>query len=348
MKTYKSKFNLIKNFQKKYLILLFLILLTPFKLHGNTIYPNLKLELFKNEITTVNGLLKFEKTKNKYNITFEINKNNKPIVLDTQNIKTKVKDVFLYDTNKDSVNEIFIIYSKDDKNYLEGYSLTNLNMEEDEYEEDEVTEFFKTFNTITSHKLNSKIANIKNFNVNLAKKELDKLTPYYKIINFNNYDWNTLNAIEKEEQPDKKKFNKYEVFPQDYERFNLQKYFQIYSLDNLNFIKYLNSDDVLFSNGKYYFLFHIHHLGIITLEEVFQGKITDEIIIKNGKYFNSFENGYYEKNIKVGTWNSYEYLEELKCYLPVKKYFIKGALTRKDFFYRKLGKLYKFSSRSKF
>ncbi|MGL4787735.1 MAG: hypothetical protein ACRC2Q_12770, partial [Cetobacterium sp.] len=89
-------------------------------------------------------------------------------------------------------------------------------------------------------------------------------------------------------------------------------------------------------------------LGIVTLEEVFQGKITDEIIIKNGKYFNSLENGYYEKNIKIGTWNSYEYLEELKCYLPVKKYFIKGTLTRKDFFYRKLGKLYKFSSRSKF
>lgn len=349
MKTYKSKFNLIKNFQKKYIILLFIILLTPFKLHGNSIHPNLELELFKNEITRVNGLLKFEKIKNRYNIIFEISKNNRTILLDTQNIKTKVKDVFLYDTNKDSVNEIFIIYYENGKNYLEGYSLTNLTMEEEDYQEDEATEFFKTFNDITSNKINSQIANIKNFNVNLAKKELEKLTPYYKVINFNNYSlWDEFRNNNKEEHSGKISFYQYELLPQDYEKFNLQKYFKIYSLDNLNFIKYINSDNILFSNGKYYFLFQIHQLGSITLEEVFQGKITDEVIIKNGRYFSSLENGYYEKNIKIGTWNSYEYLEEFKCYLPVKKYFTKGILTKKDIVYRKLGKLYKVSSRSKF
>ncbi|MCQ9627932.1 hypothetical protein HS141_13450 [Cetobacterium somerae] len=120
MRTYKSKFNFIKTFQKKYLILVFIILLIPFKLHRNSIYPNLELKLFKNEITRVNGLLKFEKIKNKYNIIFKISKTNRTILLDTQNIKTKVRGIFLYDINKDSVNEIFIIYYENGKNFLEG------------------------------------------------------------------------------------------------------------------------------------------------------------------------------------------------------------------------------------
>ena len=291
MRTYKSKFNFIKTFQKKYLILVFIILLIPFKLHRNSIYPNLELKLFKNEITRVNGLLKFEKIKNKYNIIFKISKTNRTILLDTQNIKTKVRGIFLYDINKDSVNEIFIIYYENGKNFLEGYSLTNLNMEENDYQEDKSTEFFKIFNTITSYKINNQIANIKNFNVNLAKKVLEKLTPYYKVINFNNYNlWNEFRNNNKDECFSKSSFYQYELLPQDYEKFNLQKYFKIYSLDNLNFIKYINGDNILFSNGKYYFLFQIHQLGSVTLEEVFQGKITDEVIIKNGRYFSSLEN----------------------------------------------------------
>ena len=65
---------------------------------------------------------------------------------------------------------------------------------------------------------------------------------------------------------------------------------------------------------------------------------------KNGKYFNEYENGDYKKNSKTGIWNSYEYSEELKRYLPIKKYFANGILTRKDIFYRRSEELHIFSS----
>ncbi|MGL5645264.1 hypothetical protein, partial [Cetobacterium sp.] len=61
-------------------------------------------------------------------------------------------------------------------------------------------------------------------------------------------------------------------------------------------------------------------------------------------YFNEYENGNYERNMKTGVWNSYEYSEDLKRYLPVKKYFTSGVLIRKDILYRRSEELHIFSS----
>lgn len=335
----------MKIFKKISQLFMFIILLSPMKLYANSIHQNLKLELFKNEVTKINGILKFEKNKDSYNIIFQIPEEDLEIPLDKQSIKKLVKSVFLYDMNRDGVKEIFIIYNENGKNSIEGYSISNLYMEEEDYHEQEDIDFFKTLNIATAKKLNTKIANIDGFNADLAKNELDKLIPYYKVVNFNTFDiWDVLKKVGEDEYYRKGYLYKYELLPQDYERFNLQKYFKIYSLENLNFIKYMNSNTVLYSNGKYYFLFQIHRLGLITLEEVFQGKITDELNIKNGMYFNPYENGYYENNVKIGPWNSYKYSDELNRYLPVKKYFSKGVLTRKDTLYRRLSKLYTFSS----
>lgn len=321
-----------------------MIFLSQLNLYGNSIHQNLNLELFKSDTTKINGVLKFEEVKNKYNVIFEIPEVNSTILLDTLNIKKEVKSVFLYDINLDGAKEIFIIYNQNGKNSLEGYSLSSLYMQEEDYFEEETLDFFKTLNIATSQKLNKKIENIQNFNANLAKKELDKLTPYYKVVNFNNYDiWDVLKRVGKDNYYSKGYLYQYELLPQDYEKFNLQKYFKIYSIDNLNFIKKIG-ENVLFSNGKYYFLFQIQRLGLITLEEVFQGEIIDETIIKNGEYFNSFENGFYKKNVKTGIWNSYEYSKELERYIPIKKYFLDGVFTRKDIFYRKSEELSTFSS----
>ena len=305
--------------------------------------------MYKDETMRINGVLKFEKNKNKYDVIFEIPEENLSTVLDTLNMKKEIKSVFLYDLNKDNIKEIFVIYNENNKNSLEGYSLGNLYMGENEYEGEEVIDFFKTLNIATSQKLNKKIENIQNFNASLAKKELEQLIPYYKVVNFNDYNiWDVSKRVGRDEYNSKAYLYQYELIPQDYEKFDLQKYFKIYSLDKLNFIKNIGRS-VIFSDGNYYFLFQIQRLGLITLEEVFQGKITDEVIIKNGRYFSSLENGYYEKNIKIGTrktgvWNSYEYSEDLKRYLPVKKYFTSGVLIRKDILYRRSEELHIFSS----
>lgn len=102
----------------------------------------------------------------------------------------------------------------------------------------------------------------------------------------------------KDEYNSKAYLYQYELLPEDYEKFNLQKYFKIYSLDKLKFIKKIGSS-VVFSDGDYYFLFQIQRLGLITLEEVFQGEILEKEIVKNGEYFNEYENGSYEKNRKI-------------------------------------------------
>lgn len=324
--------------------LIFMIFLFQLNLYGDSIHKNLELELYKDEIIKINGVLKFQKNKDRYDIIFEIPEKNLSVVLDTLNIKKKIKSVFLYDINKDNIKEIFIIYDENNKNSLEGYSLGNLYLDENTYEEEERIDFFKTLNIATSQKLNKKIENIQNFNASLAKKELEQLVPYYKVVNFNDYNiWDVSKQMGKDEYNSKAYLYQYELISQDYEKFNLQKYFKVYSLDKLNFIKNIGSS-VIFSNGDYYFLFQIQRLGLITLEEVFQGEVLKKSILKNGKYFNEYENGNYEKNSKIGIWNSYEYSEELKRYLPVKKYFINGILTRKDILYRKWEELHTFSS----
>lgn len=327
-----------------YKFLISFIFLFQLNLYGDSIHKNLELELYKDETTKMNGVLKFQKNKNRYDIIFEMPEKNLSAVLDTLNVKKEIKSVFLYDINKDNIKEIFIIYNENNKNSLEGYSLGNLYLDEIGYEEDEVIDFFKTLNIATSQKLNKKIENVKNFNASLAKKELEQLEPYYKVVNFNNYNiWDVLERVGKDDYYSKGYLYQYELIPQDYEKFNLQKYFKIYSLDKLNFIKNIGSSTI-FSDGNYYFLFQVQRQGLITLEEVFQGDISKESIVKNGKYFNKFENGYYEKNNKVEIWNSYEYSEQLKRYLPVKKYFAKGVLTRKDILYRRTEELHTFSS----
>lgn len=327
-----------------YKLLIPMIFLFQLNLYGDSIHKDLELELYKDETMRVKGVLKFEKNNNRYDVIFEIPEKNLSTVLDTLNIKKEIKSVFLYDTNKDNIKEIFIIYNENNKNSLEGYSLGNLYMDEYRYEEEETIGFFKTLNIATSQKLNKKIENIQNFNASLAKKELEQLVPYYKVVNFNDYNiWDVSKRMGKDEYNSKAYLYQYELIPQDYEKFNLQKYFKIYSLDKLNFIKNIGSS-VIFSDGDYYFLFQIQRLGLITLEEVFQGEISEKSILKNGKYFNEYENGNYEKNNRTGVWNSYEYSEDLKRYLPVKKYFTSGALTRKDVLYRRSEELHTFSS----
>ena len=329
-----------------YKFLIPMIFLFQLNLYGNSIHKDLELELFKNEEIRINGVLKFEKNKNRYEIFFEMPEKNLGVVLDTLSLKKEVKSVFLYDINRDNIKEIFIIYNENNKNSLEGYSIGNLYMGEDEYQYDETIDIFKTLNIATSQRLNKKIENIQNFNASLAKKELEELVPYYKVVNFNDYNiWDVSKRVGKDEYNSKAYLYQYELIPQDYEKFDLQKYFKIYSLDKLTFIKNIDRG-VIFSDGNYYFLFQIQRLGLITLEEVFQGKISDESIIKNGEYFNEYENGNYEKNIKVGVWNSYEYSEELKRYLPIEKYFANGILIRKDILYRRSEELHTFSSTS--
>lgn len=327
-----------------YKLLIPMIFLFQLNLYGDSIHKDLELELYKGETMRINGVLKFEKNKNKYDVIFEIPEENLSTVLDTLNMKKEIKSVFLYDLNKDNIKEIFVIYNENNKNSLEGYSLGNLYMGENEYEGEEVIDFFKTLNIATSQKLNKKIENIQNFNASLAKKELEQLIPYYKVVNFNDYNiWDVSKRVGRDEYNSKAYLYQYELIPQDYEKFDLQKYFKIYSLDKLNFIKNIGSS-VIFSDGNYYFLFQIQRLGLITLEEVFQGEITGKNILKNGEYFNEYENGNYERDRKTGVWNSYEYSEDLKRYLPVKKYFTSGVLIRKDILYRRSEELHIFSS----
>lgn len=327
-----------------YKLLIPMIFLFQLNLYGDSIHKDLELELYKDETMRINGVLKFEKNKNKYDVIFEIPEENLSTVLDTLNMKKEIKSVFLYDLNKDNIKEIFVIYNENNKNSLEGYSLGNLYMGENEYEGEEVIDFFKTLNIATSQKLNKKIENIQNFNASLAKKELEQLIPYYKVVNFNDYNiWDVSKRVGRDEYNSKAYLYQYELIPQDYEKFDLQKYFKIYSLDKLNFIKNIGSS-VIFSDGNYYFLFQIQRLGLITLEEVFQGEITGKNILKNGEYFNEYENGNYERDRKTGVWNSYEYSEDLKRYLPVKKYFTSGVLIRKDILYRRSEELHIFSS----
>lgn len=331
-----STFNL---YQHKVLkIIIFAALLIPIKGHGNSIHPNLNLQLFKNENIEFNGVLAFEKNKNGYAVFFHPSQTDERILLDSKNLKQAVKSVFLYDMNGDGVKEIFIIYNDGAKNSLEGYSITNIDIDQD------VT-FFKTLNKATSKKINKDIAYIKDFNASLARKELVKLFPYYKVVNFDTYDqWDILKIVGEDNYYRKAYYHRYELSTEDYEKFNLQKYFKTYSLDHLTFIKHIQDNNILMSNGEYYFLFQIHNLGLITLEEVFQGEIINELIIKNGKYFNSIENGYYQKNIKSGVWNSYQYSQDLERNIPVKRLYLAGQLTQKDIFYRYLGDLYIFQS----
>ncbi|MGL5644081.1 hypothetical protein, partial [Cetobacterium sp.] len=145
-----------------YKLLIPMIFLFQLNLYGDSIHKDLKLELYKDETMRINGVLKFEKNKNKYDVIFEIPEENLSTVLDTLNMKKEIKSVFLYDLNKDNIKEIFVIYNENNKNSLEGYSLGNLYMGENEYEGEEVIDFFKTLNIATSQKLNKKIENIQN------------------------------------------------------------------------------------------------------------------------------------------------------------------------------------------
>ena len=103
-----------------YKFLIPMIFLFQLNLYGNSIHKDLELELFKNEEIRINGVLKFEKNKNRYEIVFEIPEKNLSVVLDTLSLKKEVKSVFLYDINRDNIKEIFIIYNENNKNSLEG------------------------------------------------------------------------------------------------------------------------------------------------------------------------------------------------------------------------------------
>lgn len=327
-----------------YISMLLFLFLLPQKLYTNNIHPDLHLKLLKNVEIELNSILKFKSNKMSYDIIIEFPESKNSIILSKENLEKKVKSVFLYDINGDNINEIFIIFNQNNKNSLEGYSLKqifNYTIDEENFE----PEFFKTLNIATKNEIDKKIANIKNFDASSAKKELEKLFPYYKVVNFNNYNqWDIISQVGKENYYSKSFYYLYELDPSDYEIYNLQKYFNIYSLNNLTFHSYINEDQILMKNDKYFFTFNIQNYGLITLEEVFEGKDENGKIIKNGKYYNSKEYGSYTENIKNNIWTSYIYYNELERYIPIKLTYNNGVLIQKDILYRYSNELKLYSS----
>ncbi|ERT69590.1 hypothetical protein HMPREF0202_00518, partial [Cetobacterium somerae ATCC BAA-474] len=70
-----------------YKFVISMIFLFQLNLYGDSIHKNLELELYKDETIKINGILKFQKNKNRYDIIFEIPEKNSSVVLDTLNIK---------------------------------------------------------------------------------------------------------------------------------------------------------------------------------------------------------------------------------------------------------------------
>lgn len=318
----------------------FVALLLPMKGYAGSIHPDLELQLLKHGETEFSGVIKFEQYQSEFEVIFEMAQIETSVVLDSKDITHEVRSVFLYDINGDQISEIFIIYNQNGRNSLEGYSVREI-----DYDYDYDIRFFKTLNKITAKAINKKIAGIENFNAELAKKELSKLFPYYKVVNFDTYDkWNVEQRVGRDNYYSKAYYYRYELLEEDYQMFDLQKYFKTYSLDNLKFIKKTDGNGLLMSNGDYYFMFVIHDLGLVTLVAVFQGEITADGIIKNGKYFNSTENGDYREDIKVGVWQSYTYAGDLERYIPLKLHYDQGRLTQSDMLYRYMQEIYIYRS----
>ncbi|MGL5581483.1 MAG: hypothetical protein ACRDCE_11040, partial [Cetobacterium sp.] len=74
-----------------YKFLISMIFLFQLNLYGDSIHKDLELELYKDETIKINGVLKFQKNKNRYDIIFEMPEKNLSTVLDSLNITKEVK-----------------------------------------------------------------------------------------------------------------------------------------------------------------------------------------------------------------------------------------------------------------
>lgn len=336
----------IKNIH--FYILLFV--LNSFVIFGEIPPIHKKLDLVLNSQKQIKGTLGYYQRTKDYSVIFATEEVEE-VEVTSYNVKREIKSVFLYDINGDGTQEIFIISMENGKNYLEGFSL-NLNNGRGELE------FIKTFDVKTSKEINGKISQIKGFNASMAKSELKKYYPYYKLIwNDINY-WNVRKRVGETEYNSKEFYFQYELREQDYKDFILKRKLRDFKLniESTEFLGFVDNDGYFLEGnsvgryirkiGDYYLVFYLDINGIESqLLEIFQGKIENNRIIKHGKAYSESENGVYDNNNKVGEWKSFQWSPNYRRYLPVSLYYKNGTLEREDGYYRYKDTLYKIWSR---
>ncbi|MGL5656685.1 MAG: hypothetical protein ACRCXY_07620 [Fusobacteriaceae bacterium] len=334
--------NFIKNMQ----ILILIFILNNFLVFGKDTPIHEKLNLILNNEKQIKGTLSYNKVGKNYDVIFAKDGVDE-VFLTKYSLKREIKSVFLYDINGDETKEVFIISKENEKNYLEGFCLILDSGMEELYS-------IKTFDEKTSKEINKKISEIKNFNASLAKDELKKYYPYYKIVWSDVDYWNVKKRVGEEEYYSKGFYFQYELRLEDYKDFSLKRKLKDLKIEpeKADFIGFINNEGYLMKDslvgaclkkyGDYYLIFYLDPMGIeMQLLEMFQGKIEDGRVIREGKYYSEQENGMYNNNFKEGQWKSFQWSESFKRYFPVSRYYKNGVLEQEDGYYRHKDVLYK-------
>lgn len=334
--------NFIKNMQ----ILILIFILNNFLVFGKDTPIHEKLNLILNNEKHIKGTLSYNKVGKNYDVIFAKDGVDE-VFLTKYSLKREIKSVFLYDINGDETKEVFIISKENEKNYLEGFCLILDSGMEELYS-------IKTFDEKTSKEINKKISEIKNFNASLAKDELKKYYPYYKIVWSDVDYWNVKKRVGEEEYYSKGFYFQYELRLEDYKDFSLKRKLKDLKIEpeKADFIGFINNEGYLMKDslvgaclkkyGDYYLIFYLDPMGIeMQLLEMFQGKIEDGRVIREGKYYSEQENGMYSNNLKEGQWKSFQWSESFKRYFPVSRYYKNGVLEQEDGYYRHKDVLYK-------
>lgn len=334
--------NFIKNMQ----ILILIFILNNFLVFGKDTPIHEKLNLILNNEKQIKGTLSYNKVGKNYDVIFAKDGVDE-VFLTKYSLKREIKSVFLYDINGDETKEVFIISKENEKNYLEGFCLILDSGMEELYS-------IKTFDEKTSKEINKKISEIKNFNASLAKDELKKYYPYYKIVWSDVDYWNVKKRVGEEEYYSKGFYFQYELRLEDYKDFSLKRKLKDLKIEpeKADFIGFINNEGYLMKDslvgaclkkyGDYYLIFYLDPMGIeMQLLEMFQGKIEDGRVIREGKYYSEQENGVYNNNLKEGQWKSFQWSESFKRYFPVSRYYKNGVLEQEDGYYRHKDVLYK-------
>lgn len=334
--------NFIKNMQ----ILILIFILNNFLVFGKDTPIHEKLNLILNNEKHIKGTLSYNKVGKNYDVIFAKDGVDE-VFLTKYSLKREIKSVFLYDINGDETKEVFIISKENEKNYLEGFCLILDSGMEELYS-------IKTFDEKTSKEINKKISEIKNFNASLAKDELKKYYPYYKIVWSDVDYWNVKKRVGEEEYYSKGFYFQYELRLEDYKDFSLKRKLKDLKIEpeKTDFIGFINNEGYLMKDslvgaclkkyGDYYLIFYLDPMGIeMQLLEMFQGKIEDGRVIREGKYYSEQENGMYSNNLKEGQWKSFQWSESFKRYFPVSRYYKNGVLEQEDGYYRHKDVLYK-------
>lgn len=334
--------NFIKNMQ----ILILIFILNNFLVFGKDTPIHEKLNLILNNEKQIKGTLSYNKVGKNYDVIFAKDGVDE-VFLTKYSLKREIKSVFLYDINGDETKEVFIISKENEKNYLEGFCLILDSGMEELYS-------IKTFDEKTSKEINKKISEIKNFNASLAKDELKKYYPYYKIVWSDVDYWNVKKRVGEEEYYSKGFYFQYELRLEDYKDFSLKRKLKDLKIEpeKADFIGFINNEGYLMKDslvgaclkkyGDYYLIFYLDPMGIeMQLLEMFQGKIEDGRVIREGKYYSEQENGIYNNNLKEGQWKSFQWSESFKRYFPVSRYYKNGVLEQEDGYYRHKDVLYK-------